>query len=486
MLYTRSIQCLAVVFVMLLASCAQTTKPTVVHIAEACEDAHESAVLKDSMCTYINAPLSHSESNGQQISLFTRIFPASKPRRGAVLLLAGGPGESGASFYADIEFFRDAFAYYDLIVPDHRGTGYSSKLCEPEETPASEGGLNLVGEEWGSCFGQLYSAIDRAHAFNLDNAAHDVATIIEELQLRGDIYLYGVSYGTALALAVAERTDAKLTGVMLDSLMPLPGDEQESLGYRSQLTDRVGREILARCSLSPSCPLGSDAVDAYHDLLERIDSGEPVPGLDAFPDGDIRQLFGLFLDVPSTRVQVPAIVSALASGAANANALIEQATKTYEAFWSPILAFDQATGSIPLTSLMSGSEFNSRKDLTAEQVELEKMSLLFTSPVPAYLASNQFPLYEASVSQSLTKNLPPMLVLHGTLDPKTSFEGAMRRVEVLRTMTDVNVITLVDAPHAAYITAKDCIRQPLQDFVANEVFAQNKECQPVNTHLVWE
>ena len=63
----------------------------------------------------------------------------------------------------------------------------------------------------------------------------------------------------------------------------------------------------------------------------------------------------------------------------------------------------------------------------------------------------------------------------------------MRRVEALRTMADVNVITLVDAPHAAYLTAKDCIRQPLQDFVANdEVFAQNKDCQPVNTRLVWE
>lgn len=486
MLYTRSTQCFAVVLFMLLASCAQTTKATEVLIAEGCEDANESEVLLDSQCTYINVPLSHSESNGPQISLFTRIFPASKTRRGTVLLLAGGPGESGASFYADIEFFRDVFAHYDLIVPDHRGTGYSSKLCEPEETPASEGGLNLVGEEWGRCFGQLYAAIDRAHAFNLDNAAHDVATVIEALQLRGDTYLYGVSYGTALALAVAERTDAKLTGIMLDSLMPLPGDEQESLGYRSQLTDRVGREILTRCSSSPSCPLGSDAIDGYHDLLERIDSGEPVPGLEAVPDGNIRQLFGLFLDVSSTRIQVPTIVSAMASGAENSRALVEQATKTYEAFWSPILAFDQATGSIPLTSLMSGSEFNARKDLTAEQVESEKADLLFTSPVPAYLASNQFPLYEANVVQSTTADLPPLLVLHGTLDPKTSFDGAMRRIEVLRTMTDVNVITLIDAPHAAYLTAKDCIRQPLRDFVADEVFVQNKDCQPVNTRLEWE
>ena len=486
MLYTRFIPCLAVVFVMLLASCTQTTEPPRALIAEGCEDANERAALLDSQCTYINVPLSHSESNGQQISLFTRIFPAIKPRRGTVLLLAGGPGESGASFYADIEFFRDVFAHYDLIVPDHRGTGYSSKLCEPEETLASEGGLNLVGEEWGSCFGRLYGAIDRTHAFNLDNAAHDIATVIEELQLGGDTYLYGVSYGTALALAVAERTDAKLAGVMLDSLMPLPGDEQESLGYRSQLTDRVGREILTRCSSSPSCPLGTDAMDAYQDLLERIDSGESVPGLEAVPNGDIRQLFGLFLDVPSTRVQVPAIVLAMASGDENSSALIEQANKTYEAFWSPILAFDQATGSIPLTSLMSGSEFNARKDLTAEQVALEKASLLFISPIPAYLASNQFPLYEADLVQNQTKDLPPMLVLQGTLDPKTSLDGAMRHVEVLRTMTDVDVITLIDAPHAAYLTAKDCIRQPLQDFVADGTPGQTEDCQPENTRLAWE
>ena len=189
MLHIRVLRCLAVALAVLLSSCAQTTKPATLDTGEVCKDADASTVLSDSRCIIITAPLSHGESNGEQISLFVRTFPASKPSLGAVLLLAGGPGESGASFYADIDFFRDVFAHYDLIVPDHRGTGYSSKLCEPEETADSVGGLNLVGEEWGSCFGQFYTATDRAHAFNLDNAAQDVATIIEALQLRGDTYL---------------------------------------------------------------------------------------------------------------------------------------------------------------------------------------------------------------------------------------------------------------------------------------------------------
>ena len=295
-----------------------------------------------------------------------------------------------------------------------------------------------------------------------------------------------MSYGTALALAVAERTDAKLTGIILDSLVPLPDDAQESLGYRSQLTDRVGREILSRCASSHSCPLGQDAIDSYRTLLERIDAGDSVPGLEDVPDGDLRQLLGLFLDVPSARQQIPVIISAMASGDEASGAIVEQATESYEAAWSPILAFDQAVGSIPLTILMSGSEFNARKDLTAEQVALEKTSLLFTSPIPAYLADSQFPLYEADVPESPRTDLPPLLVLHGTLDPKTSFEGAMRQVKVLRTVTDVDVITLIDAPHAAYLTAKDCIAQPLRDFVADAESGQTWDCRPAKTLLDWE
>lgn len=471
---------------MLSASCSRTPEHADAVVYAECDDASEHAVLSDSLCKFISVPLDYGHHDSEMISLFVRKFPALRPSHGSVMLLAGGPGESGASYYADINFFRSVFADLDLIVPDHRGTGYSAKLCEPEETQASEGGFNLVDGEWGTCFGQLYSNLARAHAFNLDNAAKDVATLIETLNLQGEVYLYGVSYGTELAIAVSQRTDVELTGIMLDSLTPLPGDDQDDLGHRSQVTDRIGQAVLARCAADLSCPLGENGAETYVDLLSRIDAGETVTGLEAVPNGDLRQFMGLMLDVPSARLQIPAIIAAMASNDETAIELVHNATEAYETFLLPILAFEQASSSIPLTSIMSGSEFNARKDLTAEQVAAEKLELGFTSPLPRYLADGGFPLYEPVQPENVRTNLPPILVLHGTLDPKTTYEAALRRVKALSATTNITTITLRDAPHVAYFTSKECIAKPLQDFTRGLLARQDAECLPDEGRLGWE
>lgn len=465
------------------ASCVHTSEKRA-DIFAPCEDRIETEVLADSECAFVSAPLNYSADDADVISLFVRKFPAREAPQGALFLLAGGPGESGASFYADIEFFRDVFADFDLIVPDHRGTGYSTKLCEPEETELSEGGFNLVGDEWGSCFSQFYSNTPRAHAFNLQNAALDVETLIETLTPSGRVYLYGVSYGTSLAIETAEYTNAELSGVILDSLTPLPNDHQLDLGHRSQVTNTVGQTILQRCSAEPSCPIGPNANNVYADLLKRIDAGESIVGLDAVPNGDLRQLMGLFLDVPAARNQIPAIIEAMTSDNEQANEIVQSAIQAYETFLAPILEFEQATSSIPLTSLMSGSEFNARTDLTPERIAEEKSELSFTSPLPGYLAENAFPLYAPNKNTRVSTDLPPMLVMQGTLDPKTPYQGAVRRVESLEDKTDIAMIKLIDAPHVAYFTAQECIRKPLKLFVEGTAVGDS-ECTADDAHLPW-
>lgn len=468
---------------MLSASCVSTSEKEA-DIFAPCEDRVEADVLADSECAFVSAPLNYGADDTETISLFVRKFAARESQRGTLILLAGGPGESGASFYADIEFFRDVFADFDLIVPDHRGTGYSTKLCEPEETELSEGGFNLVGDEWGSCFGQFYGNTPRAHAFNLQNAAHDVETLIETLKPSGKVYLYGVSYGTSLAIETAKYTDADLSGVILDSLTPRPEDHQFDLGHRSQVTNTVGQTLLQRCSAAPSCPLGPNASDIYADLLARIDAGETVMGLDVVPNGDLRQLMGLLLDVPTARNQIPVIIDAMASNNQQAVEIVQSAIQAYETFLAPILEFEQATSSIPLTSLMSGSEFNARTDLTPERVAEEKSELAFTSPLPRYLAENAFPLYEPTKNMRVGIDLPPMLVLQGTLDPKTPYQGAVQRVKALEDKTDIAMITLIDAPHVAYFTSQTCIREPLQAFVEG-VAVSALECAADDARLPW-
>ncbi|MEM9054645.1 MAG: alpha/beta fold hydrolase [Pseudomonadota bacterium] len=436
-------------------------------------------------CQRLEVPLNYSSPESETISLFVRTVPAKVPKQRAILLLAGGPGESGASFYAELGFFQATFPEFDLIIPDHRGTGYSTKLCEPEENVSSVGGVNLVGDEWGTCFGALYANLARTHAFNLDNAAQDVASIINGLALEGEIYLYGVSYGTSLALAVAERTDAKVSGLILDSLTPLPGDAKNDLSHRSHITDQVGQVVLQRCAQDTACPLGEGAQAIYAELLSRIDAGEMVSGLSAVPNGDLRQFLGLLLDVPPARQQIPALIAAMAASDEAAEQRVEALTEIYEAFWSQLLSFEQAPMSIPLSAVMSGSEFNARKALTSEQVEIEKAEFGFASPLPDLLASSGFPFYEPAQPVTHKTVLPPMLVMQGTLDPKTPYRTALDRVEYLRERAEVSVLTLNDAPHAAYLTAQDCLGLPLQAFVDGKTIPTEADCTASEASLSW-
>ncbi|QYU68898.1 hypothetical protein J4558_01770 [Leptolyngbya sp. 15MV] len=145
---------------------------------EPCVDATSHPSLAGSLCLVASAPLNPSADpapTDRDISLFVRKFPTDpRQRRGEVWLVAGGPGESGVSFYPALEVLRRAFPDHDLVVPDHRGTGYSSKLCPAEEAQSSPDGMALANTEWGSCIGTMHAQAERTRAFTVTNAACDL------------------------------------------------------------------------------------------------------------------------------------------------------------------------------------------------------------------------------------------------------------------------------------------------------------------------
>ncbi|MEC9149969.1 MAG: alpha/beta fold hydrolase, partial [Pseudomonadota bacterium] len=175
-------------------------------------------------------PLDHDAVETDTIDLFVRKFPAHGTPHGELWLIAGGPGESGASFYPFVDTLRAAAPGYDLIVPDHRGTGLSTRLCPEEESNGSPGGMALEGAEWGSCIGAMHANPRRTHSFSIGNAAHDLSLLIDRLGGDGRRYLYGVSYGTQLVLRVLTTAPpARLDGVFLDSLVPADDDVRHDL-----------------------------------------------------------------------------------------------------------------------------------------------------------------------------------------------------------------------------------------------------------------
>lgn len=202
--------------------------------------------LAGSFCATSSVPLRPDKPDADAIELFIRKFPSTGPTTiGQVWLIAGGPGESGASFYPFLDTFRAAYPDRDIMIPDHRGTGYSTRLCPAEEAAESLGGHALAGAEWGSCIGVMYADLGRTQAFTVTNASHDLSALITRYRGEGAVQIYGVSYGTQLVLRMLRTAPVALDDVILDGLVPLELRSELDLSHRTAVVDKVGRSLLS-------------------------------------------------------------------------------------------------------------------------------------------------------------------------------------------------------------------------------------------------
>jgi pimeloyl-ACP methyl ester carboxylesterase len=428
-----------------------------------CPDADSQPALRASLCAREPVPLSAAAPAGEQLSLFVRKFPAPGPSRGTVWLVAGGPGESGASLYPFIDRLRRSFPGFDLLVPDHRGTGYSSRLCPEEEASASPGGMALAGAEWGSCFGQLSARPERTRQFTLTNAAHDLRQLVMRHQDGKPVYVYAVSYGTQLALRALQVGPLPVTGLVLDSLVPLQTAAKWDLSRRSLVVDGVGRQVLARCDADPQCAavLGEPAADVYRRVLA---SAPQRPGLlAAVPGANLPRLLGSLLDIPALRARIPWVLRDLDGGRSDELAsVLAQLKETGAA----LTGYPQSPLSIPLVSIISSAENNLRPTLTAAALKTEEDALLFTSPLPGLLLQPTLPVYPRDdYFGKQPAWLPPTLVLSGTLDPKTPYPAAVEHVAALRRSGKVRHVAVTGMPHFILWVAPDCFERHVGAFV---------------------
>ena len=416
-----------------------------------CADSGVFAELSGSLCATVSAPLDHEKMPGPQIGLFVRKFPAPERSRGQIWLVAGGPGESGASFYPMLATLRRSFPEYDLIMPDHRGTGYSGKLCPAQEDPGSAGGLSLEGEEWGGCIRALHHDVGRTRSFTITNAARDLALLIEGQRVPGRTYVYGVSYGTQLVLRMMQAAPLEVDGIILDSLIPPEGDERWDLSHRTQTTDAVGRRLLT-----------TRETDAYQRLLATA-AAQPA-WLARIPGADLKEFMGSLLDFPRLRARIPMLLDTLARGETGE---LGRVLAELEQIGASLNRFPQSPPSVPLVSLISSSENNARPDLSAESIATENDAALFTSPLAGYLIDSFVPPYERDrFYGTLPSRMPRTLVLQGSLDPKTPIDGAHRQIESLRQAGEIELSEVVGAPHWILFTAPGCFEQAATSFLA--------------------
>lgn len=220
-------------------------------------------------CTSLSVPVDRSGAVPGTVGLnLTRVPAASNPGRVAVVALAGGPGQAAVPIAPD--FAKDlgpALATRDLLVFDQRGTGRSGALSCPA-LAATSGSLVAVTR---ACSEQL--GAQRAFYRTPDSVAD-----LEAIRVAGGyekLALYGVSYGTKVALAYASAHPDRVESLLLDSVVTPEGPDalrRSSL----QATPRVAREICARSLCRGVTPSVADDLAAFARKLRGKRLSGPV------------------------------------------------------------------------------------------------------------------------------------------------------------------------------------------------------------------
>jgi pimeloyl-ACP methyl ester carboxylesterase len=219
-------------------------------------------------CARLTVPLDWSGATPGHVSLFVgRVKASRQPSRGALFVLAGGPGQSASEAFGGdgLGLLAPALRRRDLIVFDQRGTGRSGLLRCPALENSS---LFDAGQAAGRCARQLGA---RRHHYTSRASVEDIEAIRRELGIP-KITLYGTSYGARVALGYALTYPGNVERLVLDSVVDPAG--QDPL-YRHSLaaTPRVLRALCrARCRGFTRDPLAD-----LERLVRRI-AGRPLRG----------------------------------------------------------------------------------------------------------------------------------------------------------------------------------------------------------------
>lgn len=166
-------------------------------------------------CATLAVPLDRGGSVGGTVTLkVERLQATSTPSQSAVVALAGGPGQAAIPLASDTATaIAPALGGRDLVMFDQRGTGASGPLaCGALE---GEGGIATIGQAFERCALQIGAA---RGSYTTVESVEDIEALRQAMGYR-KLVLFGVSYGTKVALRYAERYPGNVESLLLDSVV---------------------------------------------------------------------------------------------------------------------------------------------------------------------------------------------------------------------------------------------------------------------------
>lgn len=240
-----------------------------------------------------------------------------KKKPDALLLLAGGPGQSAVeSFVPMLGILRNVFKHRDIVLVDQRGTGDSYPLrCELSEDKVMEV-MDTQSEAWKTWLGDCRSQIKvDVNYFTTTDAILDLEAVRAALGVP-QWNLYGGSYGTRKALTYMKMFPASVRVAVLDGVVAQ--SEVLSSSHEENLQSTL-RQIFAYCQQDLSCKEAfGDAEQQMWDFLAGLEK-QPLSLRIAGADGRFKTFeltreravvaLRMFSYAPETMGLIPLLVS---------------------------------------------------------------------------------------------------------------------------------------------------------------------------------
>ncbi len=479
----------------------------------------------DFTCVTIQVPLNHFDAaNTETLDVVFAVSPASGERYGMfVQAFPGGPGGEGISTGGLSWFSEGILEHYDIVYFDQRGLGLSSPLECPNAYEADFlnylGEVDQAGEEGYDTPEEQQAAIDDARTFaedcvaeigiepgklaffGTDQVAEDIDSFREVI---GDdkIWLYGVSYGTAVAQTYAYAHANRLAGLVLDGTinMTLPGEL--SAMSQEKAFDKVLLAVLNACNADEICAadMGEDAVVAYDDLAANVaddpiayefplPSGETVSGTFTFNQLEYTTAYQMY-SLSGRMLYLRALASANRGDIVPMlrlmyqNTLIDPATYEYQGdpTFSDTMFYDVLCTD---DSFFGGTQ----EERIAQTIQTGQAS---NGTVPRLDGSVYTGLYCAFWPTSPTEVVQreplvlegvPTFVLNATLDPGTPFEEGKF---VYENLADGYHLYVEGGRHSIYGWGYDCPDKIISDFLVDGTLPEEREilCEDWGTEVI--
>ena len=209
----------------------------------------DKALEKRGKCGIVRVPEDRGTSGGRTIALsVTVLTSATQPAKLPPLFdIDGGPGlpsSKNAGFYA----FNGVSAGRDVVMIDQRGTGRSNGLHCPELQGIPPTERMLPTAKVAQCLTRLKRQAD-LRFYGTADAVEDMDAVRQALNYER-LDLFGLSYGTTVALSYMRRFPARVRAAVLMGVAPMDAMPPKK---HSAAAERALNLVIADCAADKAC-----------------------------------------------------------------------------------------------------------------------------------------------------------------------------------------------------------------------------------------